>query len=88
MNEIIEQIYTSEYVEDARGNTYKHSASSVTFEAGHLLYLYDFVPAAKPEKTLEIGMADSISHCETSFTWTRCSTSEDIWSSMTSGCLE
>jgi predicted O-methyltransferase YrrM len=59
MNEIIEQIYTSGYVEDAQGNTYKHSTSSVTFEAGVLLY--DFVRANKPEKTLEIGMAYGIS---------------------------
>ncbi len=58
MNEIIEQIYTSGYVEDAQGNTYK-LASSVTFEAGVLLY--DFVRAVKPEKTLEIGMAYGIS---------------------------
>ena len=58
MNEIIEQIYTSGYVEDAQGNTYK-LGSSVTFETGVLLY--DFVRAAKPEKTLEIGMAYGIS---------------------------
>jgi len=59
MNKIIEQVYTSGYVEDAQGNTFKHCASPVTFEAGVLLY--DFVRAVKPEKTLEIGMAYGIS---------------------------
>ncbi len=59
MNDIIEQIFRSGYVEDAQGKIDECSASSVTFEAGALLY--DFVRAVKPEKTLEIGMGYGIS---------------------------
>lgn len=59
MNEISEQIFRTGYVEDARGNRYKNSASSVTFEAGVLLH--DLVRALKPDMTLETGMAQGIS---------------------------
>ena len=58
MNEIIDQIFRTGYVEDARGNSYK-SASSVTFETGTLLY--DLVRSLKPDKTLETGMAQGMS---------------------------
>lgn len=69
MNGVIEQIYRSGCVEDAEGNAYRHNATSVTFEAGALLY--DCVRAWKPAKSLEIGMAYGLStlficqaHCD------------------------
>jgi predicted O-methyltransferase YrrM len=58
MNETIEKIFASGCVEDSEGNVYK-SSSSVTLEAGHLLY--DLVRALKPARTLETGMAYGIS---------------------------
>src|SRR5512145_68449 len=59
MNEIIAQIFSTGYVEDAQGERYPHGNSSVTFEVGTLLY--DLVRALKPDKTLETGMAYGIS---------------------------
>jgi predicted O-methyltransferase YrrM len=59
MNEIIAQIFSTGYVEDAQGRSYPNSTSSVTFEAGTLLY--DVVRTLKPDKTLETGMAYGIS---------------------------
>ena len=59
MNELIEQIFRTGHVEDAQGKSYRNSASSVTFEAGTLLY--DLVRTLKPDKTLETGMAQGIS---------------------------
>ncbi|HET9062891.1 MAG TPA: class I SAM-dependent methyltransferase [Candidatus Binatia bacterium] len=59
MNAVIERIRASGYVEDAEGKTYPAKASAVSFEAGALLY--DFIRAAKPARTLEIGMAYGIS---------------------------
>lgn len=59
MNEIIERIFQSGYVKDAKGNTYNHTVSSITYETGMLLY--DFIRTFKPEKTLEIGLAYGIS---------------------------
>lgn len=59
MNEIIERIFRTGYVEDAQGKSYENSSSSVTFEIGTLLY--DLVRALKPDKTLETGMAYGIS---------------------------
>jgi predicted O-methyltransferase YrrM len=58
LNEVIERIFKSGYVEDAQGNTYQ-PISSITFETGALLY--DFIRAFRPQKTLEIGMAYGIS---------------------------
>jgi predicted O-methyltransferase YrrM len=59
MNEIIAQIFSTGYVEDAQGKSYPNSTSSVSFEAGALLY--DLVRTLKPDKTLETGMAYGIS---------------------------
>ena len=59
MNEVIDQVFSTGYVEDAQGNRYKSSASSVSLEAGTLLY--DLVRTLKPDKTLETGMAYGIS---------------------------
>jgi len=58
LNEMIERIFRSGYVEDAQGNTHKLT-SSITYESGVLLY--DFIRAFKPEKTLETGLAYGIS---------------------------
>jgi predicted O-methyltransferase YrrM len=58
MNETIERIFASGCVEDAQGNVYK-TYSSVTREAGHLLY--DLVRTLKPARTLETGMAYGLS---------------------------
>ena len=59
MNDVIRTIYNTGCVQDANGNSYPHNTSSVSFEAGHLLY--EFIRAHKPLKTLEIGMAYGIS---------------------------
>ena len=59
MNEVIRSIYSTGSVKDADGRSYPHDVSSVTFEAGQLLY--EFVRAHKPLKTLEVGMAYGIS---------------------------
>jgi len=59
VNDIIEQTYRSGYVQDAQGNTHEHGPSSITFDAGALLY--HFIRAVKPVKTLEIGMAYGMS---------------------------
>ena len=59
MNAVIERIRASGYVEDAEGKTYQAKASAVSFEAGALLY--DFIRAARPVRTLEVGMAYGIS---------------------------
>jgi len=58
VNEVIEQIFRSNRIEDAQGNAYP-TASAVTFETGALLY--DFVRKVRPGRTLEIGMAYGIS---------------------------
>jgi len=58
LNQVIEQIFRSGYVEDAEGDVYQ-PASSITFETGALLY--DFIRAFTPQKTLEVGMAYGIS---------------------------
>ena len=58
MNQVIDRIIGSGYVEDAQGNV-RQPVSAVTFETGALLY--DFVRASKPETTLEIGMAYGMS---------------------------
>lgn len=69
MNSVIKQIYSSGYVEDAQGNKLPHGSSPVTFETGQMLY--DFIRAARPAATLEIGMAYGLSalficqaHCD------------------------
>ena len=59
MNEIIEKIFHSGYVEDAQGNTYNYTDSSITYETGMLIY--DLIRTFKSEKTLEIGLAYGIS---------------------------
>jgi len=59
MNEIIERIFSTGCVEDAEGKSHKNIPSSVTLEAGTLLY--DLVRTLKPDKTLETGMAYGIS---------------------------
>lgn len=59
MNEIIERIFSTGYVEDAQGNSHENIPSSVTLEAGTLLY--DLVRTLKPDTTLETGMAYGIS---------------------------
>lgn len=58
MNEVIEQIFRSNRVEDAQGKMHA-PVSAVTFETGALLY--DFVRRVRPERTLEVGMAYGIS---------------------------
>ncbi|NEQ45752.1 MAG: class I SAM-dependent methyltransferase [Leptolyngbya sp. SIOISBB] len=58
-NEVIQEIYRSGLVRDAQGSTYPHDSSSVTFQAGALLYA--FVREMKPAKTIEIGMAYGLS---------------------------
>ncbi len=59
MNEVIEQIFRTGRVEDAQGESHENLISSVTFEAGTLLY--DLVRTLKPARTLETGMAYGIS---------------------------
>jgi predicted O-methyltransferase YrrM len=59
MNEVLEQIFGTGYVEDTQGRRHKKRASSVTLEAGTLLY--DLVRTLKPGRTLETGMAQGVS---------------------------
>lgn len=59
VNEVIEEIYSSGFVKDAQGVKYPHDSSSVSFQAGALLY--NFVREIKPARTIEIGMAYGLS---------------------------
>jgi predicted O-methyltransferase YrrM len=59
MNEVIERVFRGGFVEDAQGHAPTTVASSVTREAGTLLY--DLVRAFRPDRTLETGMAHGIS---------------------------
>lgn len=59
MNPVIEEIYRTGVVRNAQGQTAPHDSSSVTFQAGGLLY--EFVKKKKPARTIEIGLAYGLS---------------------------
>ncbi len=59
MNDLIEQIYQSGYVQDVNGNKYKHTVASIQYDTGALLY--DFIRTFQPENTIEIGLAYGLS---------------------------
>lgn len=59
VNKVIKEIYSSGLVEDAQGATYPHNSSSITFQAGALLY--SFIRELQPTRTIEIGMAYGLS---------------------------
>ena len=59
VNAVIQEIYSSGLVRDAQGATYPHDSSSVTFQAGALLYA--FIREMKPARTIEIGLAYGLS---------------------------
>ncbi len=59
MNPVIEQIYSSGFVEDEAGKRYPHKTASISYEAG--MALYHYARDAKPQRTIEIGMAYGLS---------------------------
>lgn len=59
MNPLIEKIYETGLVEDARGNTFPVLPMGIPYQSGAMLY--DFMRTFKPGKTLETGMAYGMS---------------------------
>ncbi len=59
MNDVIEQIFQSGYVQDVNGNKYKHTVTSILYETGTLLY--NFIRTSRPIKTIEIGLGYGLS---------------------------
>lgn len=59
INSVIHEIYSTGFVQDENGALHSHYCSSVTFQAGTLLY--ELVREVKPVKTLEVGMAYGLS---------------------------
>lgn len=59
INPLIQEIYSSGSVQDENGALHPHDCSSVTFQAGALLY--DLIREAKPVRTMEVGMAYGLS---------------------------
>lgn len=59
MNEVITQLCRAGYLKDSQDRDLEHDASSVSFEAGALLY--EFVRKVLPKKTIETGMAYGVS---------------------------
>jgi predicted O-methyltransferase YrrM len=58
VNDVIRKIFASGYVEDAQGNRHRPTVSIPT-DTGAILY--DLIRAARPSRTLEIGLAYGIS---------------------------
>ncbi len=69
MNPIIETIYRTRKVEDAKGGLRDAFPTSASYEAG--MAMYDLIRHVKPKRTLEIGLAYGLStlficqaHCD------------------------